>query len=82
MKCLKCQFENREKSKFCIECGNKLEINCPKCNNLNPPGSKFCEECGHKLSLPAEAQSKDLTFDEKLIKIQKYLHSGILIPII
>ena len=77
MKCLKCQFENREKSRFCIECGNKLEINCPKCNNLNPPGSKFCEECGHKLSLPAEAQSKDLTFDEKLIKIQKYLPKGL-----
>jgi hypothetical protein len=77
MKCPKCQFDNRKKSKFCIECGHELEINCPKCNNLNPPGSKFCEECGHKLSFPTEAPSKDLSFDEKLTKIQKYLPKGL-----
>ena len=81
MKCSKCQIDNREKSKFCIECGNKLEINCPKCNNLNPPGSKFCEECGHNLTLPSELSPKpspkDLSFDEKLEKIQKYLPKGI-----
>jgi class 3 adenylate cyclase/tetratricopeptide (TPR) repeat protein len=77
LKCPKCQFENREKSKFCIECGHELEINCPKCNNLNPPGSKFCEECGHKLSLPSEAPPKDLSFDEKLTKIQRYLPKGL-----
>jgi len=77
MQCPKCQFENREKSKFCIECGNKLEISCPKCNNLNPAGSKFCEECGQRLSLPSEAPHKDLSFDEKLDKIQKYLPKGL-----
>ena len=77
MRCPKCQFENREKSKFCIECGNRLEINCPTCNNKNPPGSKFCEECGHKLSIPSEASSEGLSFDEKLNKIQRYLPKGL-----
>jgi len=59
MKCPNCQFENREGAKFCIECGNKLEINCPKCRHLNPPRSKFCEECGHNLIQPKEAPHID-----------------------
>ena len=59
MKCPGCQFVNREGAKFCIECGNKLEINCPKCRHLNPPESKFCEECGYKLREPKEAAPKD-----------------------
>jgi class 3 adenylate cyclase/predicted ATPase len=59
MKCPGCQFDNREGAKFCIECGNKLEINCPKCRHLNPPESKFCEECGHNLREPKEAPPKD-----------------------
>lgn len=53
MKCTKCQFENPEKAKFCIECGNRLEFTCPQCSNVNPPGSKFCNKCGHNLAKPA-----------------------------
>ncbi|MGD8882697.1 MAG: adenylate/guanylate cyclase domain-containing protein, partial [Desulfobacterales bacterium] len=77
MKCPECQFENREGVKFCIECGNRLKTPCSNCNHLNPPGSKFCEECGSKLSLPIEQAPKDLSFDEKLTKIQKYLPKGL-----
>ena len=77
MRCPKCQFENREGAKFCIECGTNLEINCSKCSHLNPPESKFCEECGSKLSLPIEQAPKDLSFDEKITKIQKYLPKGL-----
>jgi hypothetical protein len=44
MKCPECQFDNRTGAKFCIECGNKLELKCSKCSHLNPSGSKFCEE--------------------------------------
>ena len=52
MICLKCRFENREKAKFCKECGHKLELACPKCRNFNSPESKFCDICGHDLSKP------------------------------
>jgi class 3 adenylate cyclase len=34
-------------------------------------------ECGHNLTLPAEKPGQELTFDEKLEKIQKYLPGGL-----
>ena len=77
MKCPKCQFDNAERAKFCIECGQKLTIVCPSCNAVNQPGGKFCGDCGHNLTLPAEPIRKELSFDEKLEKIQKYLPKGI-----
>ncbi len=77
MKCPKCQFENVESAKFCNTCGNKLEVICPACAKGNPPGSKFCNECGHQLTLPAKPIPKELSFDEKLKKIQKYLPGGL-----
>jgi class 3 adenylate cyclase/tetratricopeptide (TPR) repeat protein/ABC-type lipoprotein export system ATPase subunit len=77
MECPKCKFDNREGAKFCIECGNKLEIDCSTCRHLNPPESKFCEECGSNLTLPPDQVSKELSFDEKLRKIQKYLPKGL-----
>ncbi len=77
MKCPKCQFENPEGIKFCGECGARLEKICPKCNSSNPPQFKFCGECGHNLTLPSEHIPKDLSFDEKLDKIQRYLPKGL-----
>ncbi len=50
MKCPKCQFENREGAKFCLECGMKLELNCPQCGKAFPISAKFCDECGQRLS--------------------------------
>ena len=63
--------------KFCGECGAKVEKICSKCNFVNPPQFKFCGECGHDLTLPSEPALKDLSFDEKLEKIQRYLPEGI-----
>ncbi len=78
MKCPKCQFENPAGTKFCNECGNKLEVVCPRCTKPNSPGSKFCGECGQSLTSPEHGRPpKDLSFDEKLAKIQKYLPSGL-----
>ncbi len=78
MKCSKCQFENPDGLKFCNECGQKLILVCPACKAVNQPGSKFCGECGHSLTLPPEPKTtKELSFDEKIAKIQKYLPSGI-----
>jgi class 3 adenylate cyclase/tetratricopeptide (TPR) repeat protein len=77
MKCPGCQFDNREGAKFCIECGKKLEIDCSNCNHLNPPASKFCEECGAKLNLHPDEAPQELSFDDKIAKIQKYLPKGV-----
>jgi class 3 adenylate cyclase/tetratricopeptide (TPR) repeat protein len=77
MKCPKCQFENPDGVNFCVECGSKLEILCPECGYGNSLSHKFCGGCGHKLSLPVQALPKDLSFDEKLTKIQRYLPKGL-----
>jgi class 3 adenylate cyclase/tetratricopeptide (TPR) repeat protein len=73
MKCPKCQFENREGIKFCEECGAKIELKCPKCGAEVPLGRKFCGECGQDLSFPSRPTPKELSFEEKLAKIQRYL---------
>lgn len=38
-------------SKFCNECGTKLEVSsfCPECGTKVAPSSKFCNECGFRL---------------------------------
>ena len=47
--CPKCNSGNPKNSKFCNDCGEKLQLECPSCNKVNPLGSKFCNECGEKL---------------------------------
>ena len=59
MKCPKCHFENPEQSKFCLECGKKLELLCPHCGKSLPAVAKFCNECGYDLSKPSEAPPLD-----------------------
>ena len=77
MQCPKCQFENRLGVKFCIECGNGLEVRCSNCHHTNPPESKFCEECGFTLSQASAKAPEVLSFDEKLEKIKKYIPTGL-----
>ena len=81
MKCPQCRFENREGASFCLECGEKLELQCPRCGKALPSEAKFCDGCGHNVTLPSEPtpkpSPKDLSFDEKLDKIQRYLPKGL-----
>jgi class 3 adenylate cyclase/tetratricopeptide (TPR) repeat protein len=77
MECPKCQTDNREGAKFCGKCGTKFSLVCPQCDSENFPGNYFCDECGHKLSLPTEVPPTELSFDEKLSKIQRYLPKGL-----
>ncbi len=77
MKCLKCQLENKESAKFCGKCGAKLALICPQCGSENDPENNFCNECGHNLTPASEPASKELSFDEKLDKIQRYLPAGL-----
>ncbi len=77
MKCSGCSAENRDGARFCNLCGSKLELVCPKCRNLNPPESKFCTECGYSSSLLAAPPAQDVSAEEKLRKIGKYLPNGL-----
>jgi len=82
MKCPKCQYENPEDAKFCIECAIPMEFHYPKCGVITLATGKFCKECRHQLSQPKEAPPteqppRDLALDEKLAKIQRYLPKGL-----
>jgi class 3 adenylate cyclase/tetratricopeptide (TPR) repeat protein len=77
VKCSKCQFENSASAKFCVDCGGKLEIVCQNCSTRNYPSHKFCSDCGLTIIIPSEPSPQELSFEEKLGKIQKYLPKGI-----
>lgn len=56
--CPQCGCENAEGTKFCQECGARLDVRqsaCPACGAGNPSGTKFCQECGAQLAPPADA---------------------------
>jgi class 3 adenylate cyclase/tetratricopeptide (TPR) repeat protein len=73
MKCPECQTENPETKKFCRKCGTKLSSVCPQCGSECLPGDEFCGDCGHNLGVPSKPIPKELSFEEKLAKIQRYL---------
>ncbi|RPH48788.1 MAG: guanylate cyclase [Desulfobacteraceae bacterium] len=52
MICPECRNEIPEGSKFCKECGRKLDLICPECGRNVPLDSKFCIDCGHDLCRP------------------------------
>lgn len=76
MECPKCKFQNLEGMKFCGKCGSKLAILCDKCGFENPDGYSFCGKCGVALKKNKKSQN-ELSFDEKIDKIQHYLPKGI-----
>ncbi|GAG25696.1 unnamed protein product, partial [marine sediment metagenome] len=79
MKCSKCQTENRDEAKFCLKCREKLEHTCPQCGRIMPLVAVFCDECGSDLAAPPSTQAPpvELSFEEKLENIQRYLPGGL-----
>ena len=59
--------------RFCGKCAALLEKTCPNCDFSNPSEFEFCGKCGHGLSIAVDQPRKDLSFDEKIAKIQRYL---------
>jgi class 3 adenylate cyclase len=57
MKCPKCQFENLDTAKFCVECASPMEFHCPNCGAITLATGKFCQECAYDLSKAKEAPS-------------------------
>ncbi|MDP9243850.1 MAG: AAA family ATPase, partial [Chloroflexota bacterium] len=54
MICTSCGAENELGRKFCLACGERLEVTCATCGAANTPGARFCGECGNALS-PTDA---------------------------
>src|SRR5438094_527840 len=50
MECPQCRYANPPGTKFCGECGTRLQSLCPACQASNPPSNKFCSECGQRLA--------------------------------
>ena len=57
MRCSKCAAENRERRKFCAECGVPLNARCASCGAENQPTEKFCGDCGVALTGQVQAVS-------------------------
>src|SRR5262249_45455249 len=60
MDCPQCRHANPPGTKFCGECGTRLQSLCPACQTANPPTNKFCSECGQRLAggaAPAAAET-------------------------
>src|SRR5437867_1809158 len=55
MECPQCRHVNPPETKFCGECGTRLQSLCPACQTVNPPTNKFCSECGQRLAGTAPA---------------------------
>src|SRR5262245_61239256 len=55
MQCPQCRHENPPGTKFCGECGTRLQSVCSACQTPNPPTNKFCSECGQRLTSAAPA---------------------------
>ena len=53
LECSNCKAKVSNGTKFCPECGTKIEIVknkfCPECGAAVKAGVKFCSECGYKL---------------------------------
>ena len=49
MRCSKCDSDNPEGAKFCIDCAAPLANRCPKCGQENLPRAKFCADCATPL---------------------------------
>jgi hypothetical protein len=77
MKCSQCGFDSKPNKKFCTKCGSKLNLTCPNCDTEIEAGDDFCGECGQDLRPSTKPTTRDLSFDEKLTKIQKYLPKGL-----
>jgi len=62
--CPKCGTANRDGSRFCNECGERLaahtQLKCPQCGAMNPVQNVFCKQCGGAIvSLPKSEPSAE-----------------------
>lgn len=71
--CPACGTANRDGSRFCNECGGRLDqgigLLCPNCNASNPLGTSHCSQCGAPLvpfTSGLQDQASELSYEEAL----------------
>src|SRR5918995_1599283 len=45
-RCARCERENALGARFCVGCGEPLEVACPACGAAAEPTDRFCHACG------------------------------------
>jgi len=71
--CHQCKNENQQGSKFCNNCGAKLQNACPNCGSNNPENSAFCNQCGSKLGIQVKGIEMTPPYYELSIKEDNFL---------
>ena len=66
MECPTCSFANSEGSRFCEDCGARLDSLCPKCGASWRDKQKFCRECGCDLTASHAAPQRLVPISSKL----------------
>ncbi len=62
MKCPGCRTEIHDKSKFCPECGAKLNSVCPQCGTEVPADAIVCGGCSYRIQSHPDAKDSKDTF--------------------
>jgi len=45
-RCARCERQNAPGARFCVGCGDPLEVACPACGAAAEPADRFCHACG------------------------------------
>jgi hypothetical protein len=56
----------------------KAPFECPQCGAEELAGENSCGECDHYLTLLLKPAANDLSFDEEIAKIQRYLPNALI----
>ncbi|MEK9719603.1 MAG: adenylate/guanylate cyclase domain-containing protein, partial [Quisquiliibacterium sp.] len=57
MNCQSCGHDNSQDARFCVQCGERLELRCPGCELVLEPSHRFCPGCGARLPWARDNQA-------------------------
>ena len=58
MHCPRCRCDNPASSRFCTQCGARLQRQCPGCSAELGDGARFCGQCGRPVDASPPAQNR------------------------
>ena len=56
MTCPRCRAENLPSHRFCVACGQALQVSCARCGFVHEPGARFCGGCGQPILVAGPAR--------------------------